>query len=279
MAGSLAAGYLLGRTKQMKFALMMGSWAAGQKFGSPAELLSKGTELLNKSPEFARLNEEVREKLLDAGKAAVIAAATQRVTTLTDSVESSAERIATGGPLRVKRPRAAEGAEGDTVGKVSKATDLSGDKDGDKPSRNPLLRFRGRRGKAEPDDVESEQSNAKTDDDADEDVDRPRDEETDLGRDAEVDSDAAESDEPEYDEPEDDAPAAVATEDDDSGEPPAESQDRDEEPARAPKRRETAAPDRASTGTRVQKAARGTTRRRENGAARSDRAARGGDRG
>lgn len=130
MAGAMATGYMLGRTKKMKLALMMGSWAAGQKFGSPAELLSKGTDLLRNSPEFAQLNDQVRVKLIDAGKAAVAAAAAQRLTKLTDSVGSSAERIATGGPLRVARS----------------------DDDAEKPRRS-LLRFR-RRGDAESAEVD-----------------------------------------------------------------------------------------------------------------------------
>jgi hypothetical protein len=152
----MATGYMLGRTKKMKLALMIGSWAAGQKFGSPAELLSKGTDLLRKSPEFAQLNDEVRVKLIDAGKAAVAAAAAQRLTKLTDTVGSSAERVAAGGPLRVARPD---------------------EDDGDKPRRS-LLRFRRR--DAEPAEVDEVDEVEET-----EDEDLP---------DAEGDEDAASSD-------------------------------------------------------------------------------------
>lgn len=120
MAGALATGYVLGRTKKMKFALMVGSWAAGQKLGSPAELLGKGTELLKKSPEFQRLNDEVQTKLIDAGKAAVTAAAAQRISSFTDTLGSSAERVAGGGPLRVKKPK----PEGDAA-EAAKPSSLS----------------------------------------------------------------------------------------------------------------------------------------------------------
>lgn len=187
VAGAMATGYMLGRTKKMKLALMMGSWAAGQKFGSPAELLSKGTELLRKSPEFAQLNDEVRVKLIDAGKAAVAAAAAQRLTKLTDSVGSSAERVAAGGPLRVAR---------------------SDEDDGGKPGRRSLLRFR-RRGDAESAEVEDEAAGVEPEDETEEDA-TPSDaaeEDTDTEAPSDTADDEDETDEDETGEVVDEEPA------------------------------------------------------------------------
>ena len=226
MAGALATGYMLGRTKKMKLALMMGSWAAGQKFGSPAEILSKGTELLSKSPEFARLNDEVRVKLLDAGKAAITAAAAQRLSSLTDSVGSSAERLATGGPLREARPRPvdADGSEGEKM-----------------PSRNPLLRFR-RRGDAERAKVEEDQGRKDLDDESDEsdEDDRPQNEEPTAEAD-EADDETSSDEDQQDEEAADETPA----------------------PAPAPKRRK--APAQRTPNGREAPAERASARRRSEG--------------
>jgi hypothetical protein len=84
----VAGGYLLGRTKKMKLALMLGGMAAGRRAGGPGELLAQGAKLLGQSPELTRLSDEVRGRLLDAGKAAAVAVATRQVEALTERVTS-----------------------------------------------------------------------------------------------------------------------------------------------------------------------------------------------
>ncbi len=59
VALGVAGGYLLGRTKKMKLALMLGGMAAGRRAGGPGELLGQGTKLLAASPELSRLVSEV----------------------------------------------------------------------------------------------------------------------------------------------------------------------------------------------------------------------------
>jgi hypothetical protein len=86
VALGIAGGYLLGRTKKMKLALMVGGLAAGRKAGGPGQLLAQGTKLIGQSPELTRLTDEVRGRLLDAGKAAALAVATRQVETLTERV-------------------------------------------------------------------------------------------------------------------------------------------------------------------------------------------------
>lgn len=102
MALGVAGGYLLGRSKKMKLALMLGGLAAGRRAGGPGELLAQGSKLVSRSPELSRLAGDVRGRLLDAGKDAALAVVTRQV-------ESWADRVA--GPLAGV---AAHGEEGDS---------------------------------------------------------------------------------------------------------------------------------------------------------------------
>ena len=54
--------------------------------GGPGQLLAQGTKLLGQSPEVARLNDELRGRLLDAGEGAAVAIATRQVEALTERV-------------------------------------------------------------------------------------------------------------------------------------------------------------------------------------------------
>lgn len=93
VALGVAGGYFLGRTKKMKLALMLAGMAAGRQVGGPGELLKGGTKLLAGRPELARLTDEVRGRLLEAGKAAAVAAATRQVEALTDRVGKRVEAL------------------------------------------------------------------------------------------------------------------------------------------------------------------------------------------
>jgi hypothetical protein len=89
----VAGGYLLGRTKKMKLALMFAGMAAGQRAGGPGELLKSGSKLLSASPELARLTDEVRGRLMEAGKTAALAVATRQVESITDRVGRRVESL------------------------------------------------------------------------------------------------------------------------------------------------------------------------------------------
>jgi hypothetical protein len=91
VALGVAGGYFLGRTKKMKLALMLAGMAAGRQAGGPGALLGQGKNLLNASPELSRLTDEVRGRLLDAGKSAALAVATRQVEALTDRVTGRVE--------------------------------------------------------------------------------------------------------------------------------------------------------------------------------------------
>ena len=79
LALAVVGGYLLGRTKKMKLAIMLGGALAGTKIPTdPAALLGQATKLVNASPELQRLDAAVRGRLMEAGKDAAIAVASNR---------------------------------------------------------------------------------------------------------------------------------------------------------------------------------------------------------
>ena len=114
VALGVAGGYLLGRTKKMKLALMLGGMAAGKKAGGPGQLLAQGTKLLGQSPELTRLTDEIRGRLLDAGKAAAVAVATRQVEALTERVVGRVGSLTDVGGKTVTDV-------GDTVGDVGRS--------------------------------------------------------------------------------------------------------------------------------------------------------------
>jgi hypothetical protein len=124
VALGVAGGYLLGRTKKMKLALMLGGMAAGRRAGGPGELLSRGTKLLETSPELSRLVGDVRGRLLEAGKGAALAVAARQVEALTDRVGKRVESLAGAGAPRPGK--AEEEPEADRYAEDEYAQDGSG---------------------------------------------------------------------------------------------------------------------------------------------------------
>lgn len=84
VALGVAGGYLLGRTKKMKLALMLGSMVAGRRAGGPGALVGQASKLLGESPEIERLSDELRGRLVEAAKGAVLAVAARQVESLAD---------------------------------------------------------------------------------------------------------------------------------------------------------------------------------------------------
>ena len=64
MASAVGAGYMLGRTKKMKLALMLAAGGASRQLSSGGSLglLNEGRKLLADSPEVAKLGKTVRHK-------------------------------------------------------------------------------------------------------------------------------------------------------------------------------------------------------------------------
>ncbi|MFE4498460.1 hypothetical protein ACFRFQ_01280 [Rhodococcus sp. NPDC056743] len=85
VALAVGAGYMLGRTRRMKMALMLAAAGATGRFpGGPRDLLERGTKMLAKSPEAAKIGDVVREELVSAAKAAAVTAASQRIDSLSN---------------------------------------------------------------------------------------------------------------------------------------------------------------------------------------------------
>ncbi|WP_199433058.1 hypothetical protein [Qaidamihabitans albus] len=96
VAMGVGAGYLLGRTRKMRLALMMaGAGATGRLGVSPGELVQRGAKRLTASPELGRLTETVRGELLGAAKSAAATAASGRIESLNERIQSGG-RTATG---------------------------------------------------------------------------------------------------------------------------------------------------------------------------------------
>jgi hypothetical protein len=92
VALGVAGGYFLGRTKKMKLALMLAGWAAGRQAGGPGALLGQAKNLLGASPELTQLSDDLRGRLLEAGKGAALSVATRQVEMLTDRVAGRVEK-------------------------------------------------------------------------------------------------------------------------------------------------------------------------------------------
>jgi hypothetical protein len=120
VALGVAGGYFLGRTKKMKLAMMLAGVAAGRRAGGPGELLKGGTKLLASRPELAQLTDEVRGRLLEAGKAAAVAVATRQVEALTDRVGKRVEAL---GDLGAGGRRSAEELVPDELAPDERAED------------------------------------------------------------------------------------------------------------------------------------------------------------
>lgn len=123
---AVGAGYVLGRRRKMRMALMLGGAAmAGSPLAGPAgQLLRRGTKLVGStdllgklSPELGDISGIISKELVPVGKAAARAAVTGRVNALSDRVHERAEalREPQGGAddedERPARGRQARGAE------------------------------------------------------------------------------------------------------------------------------------------------------------------------
>jgi hypothetical protein len=152
---TVAAGYLLGRFHKMKWALAVAAIASrGRLPSGPSGLLQQGVKALSSSPELAELTDEMKGRLVDAGKAAAVAAVSSKINSLTDGLRerSDAMRAASaGGDGRAEEEDTEEDVEDERHRDEDRAAD-SGRKrqpDEDDDSRVPVQRRPGSRGKPE----------------------------------------------------------------------------------------------------------------------------------
>lgn len=91
MAVAVGIGYILGRTRKMKLALMIaGASATGRLGEAPRRLLQQGYKKLAASPEFGKVRDSVRGELLTAAKTAAMTAATSRIESLSSRIQQGA---------------------------------------------------------------------------------------------------------------------------------------------------------------------------------------------
>jgi hypothetical protein len=119
IALAIGAGYLLGRTHKMRWALILGSAAAtGRLNGLSTQVLERGTEVLRSSPELSKIAQSAG-RLLDVGRQAAVSSLTSRVETMSSGLEERAQGLgakAVGGsrkPGRVAEDEAEDYDEAD----------------------------------------------------------------------------------------------------------------------------------------------------------------------
>lgn len=119
MGLALTAGYVLGRLHKMKWALALAAFAGrGRLPGGAGGLLQQGAKLLSSSPELTKLTEEMRGQLVEAGKAAAVAAVSGKINSVSDELRerSDAMRAASAGGKGYAAAEDAETAEGERYG-------------------------------------------------------------------------------------------------------------------------------------------------------------------
>jgi hypothetical protein len=94
IALAVGGGYLLGRTKKLRFALLVGGAITGRRLPtSPPQLVRMGAKVVAASPELSRLGDAVRGRLLVAGREAALAAAGHRMDELTGRLSARLELL------------------------------------------------------------------------------------------------------------------------------------------------------------------------------------------
>jgi hypothetical protein len=100
VAMAIGTGYLLGRRRKMRLAVMLGAgaMASGMGGGIGGQLVKRGTralgsaDLLGKvSPQLSEISGLVRHDLIDAGKGAAKTAVNSRIDSLSDSIRDRAD--------------------------------------------------------------------------------------------------------------------------------------------------------------------------------------------
>lgn len=95
LAGAIAGGYVLGRTKKGKLALSVATYLAGRRFGlEPRQLAAEGMRRLAEIPQVAELQDQLKGEFLEAGRKAVTAAATRGMGTLADTLRDRTAGLA-----------------------------------------------------------------------------------------------------------------------------------------------------------------------------------------
>ncbi|MFL6056891.1 MAG: hypothetical protein ACJ72W_28930 [Actinoallomurus sp.] len=177
IALAVGAGYLMGRRRKMRLALTLAAAGASGRLGkNPAALVKRGTKLLNTSPEVKNLTETVRGRLVEAGKAAAVTAASSQIDALSDRLQRRTDAL-----LRPRTPGGAREEEEEVY--EGEGEDYEEERE-ERPRRGPAAVRRRPHGAGE--GAEDELADrprtvrrgaprgAESEDELDEDLDRPR---------------------------------------------------------------------------------------------------------
>jgi hypothetical protein len=98
VAAAVASGYLLGRTKKLKLAIAVGGLLAGKRIATdPRAIVQQLADVVEQNPELSRLSDQVRGKLVTAGREAAVAAASNRLNRVSDSIRDRTDRMLSAG--------------------------------------------------------------------------------------------------------------------------------------------------------------------------------------
>jgi hypothetical protein len=93
MTLGLGAGYLLGRTRKMRWAWMLAAAGATGGLGSAGQLIRRQAGSLAASSAISKVAGDVPGRLVEAGKAAAVAAATGKMDSLVDRLHGQTEAL------------------------------------------------------------------------------------------------------------------------------------------------------------------------------------------
>lgn len=94
VGAALAAGYLLGRFRKLRLALIVGSAMSNKSVRSSGlALLDRTTGGLTASPGVQKIGRQVTTQLADAGRSAAIALASSRIDRLSDQLNERSARL------------------------------------------------------------------------------------------------------------------------------------------------------------------------------------------
>jgi hypothetical protein len=173
---AIGAGYVLGRRRKMRTAAVLaGATAVGGIGGLGGSVLRRGvnalgsTDLLDSvAPQLGEIADKVRGDLLDAGKAAALAAVTGRIDSLTDSLHERADTLRAPAGQAAGAAEQATGAAGEAAQGIRRKA-----RPARSAGRDPDAAAAGE-DRGEPDEADEFEDSAEfEDEDEDEDTDEP----------------------------------------------------------------------------------------------------------
>lgn len=105
LALAIGAGYLLGRKRRLRWALVLAAAGATGRMGGASGALVSQLRRIGSESELGEIAGTVRGPLLQAGKAAVLAAVGSRLESVTDSLQERAGSLSVPAPRRERDER------------------------------------------------------------------------------------------------------------------------------------------------------------------------------